>query len=152
MSRHWTSSWSTIGSTQPPQDISARQTLTLFSILEPLLWNAATLEGGKYKRTPYTWPWSAPPLPPNIISLCNPWLPKNGMQGHFSIYCRLFPPGASSNSLRNLLEYTTPVALTVGIVKPNLKEIPNEYQQFAEVFSKSKSKQLPSHRSYNLSI
>jgi len=26
------------------------------------------------------------------------------MQGHFSIYCRLFPPGASSNSLRNLLE------------------------------------------------
>jgi len=45
-----------------------------------------------------------PPLPPNTISLYSPWLPKNGMQGHFSIYCRLFPPGASSNSLRNLLE------------------------------------------------
>jgi len=30
---------------------------------------------------------------------------------HFSIYCRLFPPGASSNSLRNLLESTL-VALT----------------------------------------
>ena len=45
-----------------------------------------------------------PPLPPNIISLCSPWLPKNGIQGHFSIYCRLFPPGALSNSLRNLLE------------------------------------------------
>ena len=51
------------------------------------------------------------PLPPNIISLCGPWLPKNGMQGHFSIYCRLFPLGASSNSLRNLLESTL-VALT----------------------------------------
>ena len=24
-----------------------------------------------------------PPLPPNIISLCSPWLPKNGMQGHY---------------------------------------------------------------------
>jgi len=44
------------------------------------------------------------PLPLNTISLCSLWLPKNGMQGHFSIYCRLFPPGASSNSLRNLLE------------------------------------------------
>ena len=110
-----------------------------------------------------------PPLPLNAISLCSPWLPKNEMQRHFSIYCRLFPLGASSNSLRNLLEvscnifytiiylrnfleYTTPVALIVGVVKPNLKEIPNEYQQFAKVFSKSKSKQLPSHQSYNLSI
>jgi len=45
-----------------------------------------------------------PPLPSNTNSLCSPWLPKNGMQGHFSIYCRLFPPGASYNSLRNLLE------------------------------------------------
>jgi len=44
------------------------------------------------------------PLPPNTISLCSPWLPKNEMQGHFSIYCRLFSPGVSSNSLRNLLE------------------------------------------------
>ena len=43
-------------------------------------------------------------LPPNIISLYSPWLPKNRMQGHFSIYCRLFSPEASSNSLRNLLE------------------------------------------------
>jgi len=45
-----------------------------------------------------------PPLPPNTNLLCSPWLPKNGMQGHFSIYCRLFPLGASFNSLRNLLE------------------------------------------------
>jgi len=45
-----------------------------------------------------------PPLPPNTISLCSLWLPKNGMQGHFSIYFRLFLPEASSNSLRNLLE------------------------------------------------
>jgi len=45
-----------------------------------------------------------PPLPPNTNSLCRLWLPENGMQGHFSIYCRLFPPGVSSNSLRNLLE------------------------------------------------
>jgi len=36
------------------------------------------------KRTPHTWLRS--PLPPNIILLCSPWLPKNGMQGHFSIY------------------------------------------------------------------
>ena len=36
------------------------------------------------------------------------------MQGHFSIYCRLFPPGASSNSLRNLLEFTL-VALTAEL-------------------------------------
>jgi len=36
------------------------------------------------KGTPHTWLRS--PLPPNIISLCSPWLPKNGMQGHFSIY------------------------------------------------------------------
>ena len=56
-----------------------------------------------------------PPLPPNIISLCSSWLPKNGMQGHFSIYCRLFPSGASSNSLRNLLEYSTSVALTAEL-------------------------------------
>ena len=54
-----------------------------------------------------------PPLPPNIISLCNPWLPKNGMQGHFSIYCRLFPPGASSNSLRNLLEVSCNIFHTI---------------------------------------
>ena len=60
--------------------------------------------GGKCKGTPHIWLRSAPLLPPNIISLCSPWLPKNGMQGHFSIYCRLFSPGASSNSLRNLLE------------------------------------------------
>jgi len=40
----------------------------------------------------------------------------------------------------------------VGVVKPNLKGIPNKYQQYAEVFSKSKSKQLPSHWSYNLFI
>jgi len=53
-----------------------------------------------------------PLLPPNIISLYNPWLPKNGMQGHFSIYCRLFPPGASSNSLRNLLEVSCNVFLS----------------------------------------
>ena len=70
------------------------------------------------------------PLPSNIISLCNSQLSKNGIQGYFSIYCRLFPPRASSNSLRNLLEmscnifytiiylrnlleYTAPVALTV---------------------------------------
>ena len=45
-----------------------------------------------------------PPLPPNTNSLCRLWLPENGMQGHFSIYCRLFPLGASFNSLRNLLE------------------------------------------------
>ena len=37
------------------------------------------------------------------------------MQGHFSIYCRLFPSGASSNSLRNLLEYSTSVALTAEL-------------------------------------
>jgi len=43
-------------------------------------------------------------LPPNTNSLYSPWLPKNGMQEHFSIYCRLFPPGALSSSLRNLLE------------------------------------------------
>ena len=45
-----------------------------------------------------------PPLPPNTISLCSPWLSKNGTQGHFSTYCRLFSLEASSNSLRNLLE------------------------------------------------
>ena len=53
------------------------------------------------------------PLPPNIISLCSPWLPKNGIQGHFSIYCRLFPPGASSNSLRNLLEVSCNIFHTI---------------------------------------
>ena len=51
-----------------------------------------------------------PLLPPNTNSLCSPWLPKNGMH---SIYYRLFPLGASSNSLRNLLECSAPVALTL---------------------------------------
>jgi len=37
MSRHWISSWSTIESTQPPQDTSARQTLIPFSSPELLL-------------------------------------------------------------------------------------------------------------------
>jgi len=41
-----TSSRSTIGSTQPPQDTSARLTSTSFSIPEPLLRDAATLEEG----------------------------------------------------------------------------------------------------------
>jgi len=36
------------------------------------------------KGTPHTWLRS--PLSPNLISLYSPWLPKNGMQGHFSIY------------------------------------------------------------------
>ena len=54
-----------------------------------------------------------PPLPPNIISLCSPWLPKNEIQGHFSIYCRLFPPGALSNSLRNLLEVSCNIFHTI---------------------------------------
>jgi len=71
-------------------------------------------------------------LSPNTNSLCCPWLPENGIQGHFSIYCRLFPLGASSNSLRNLLEVScnifhsiiylrnllecsTPVALTAEL-------------------------------------
>ena len=52
-------------------------------------------------------------LPPNIISLCSPWLPKNGIQGHFSIYYRLFPPRASSNSLRNLLEVSCNISYTI---------------------------------------
>ena len=56
-----------------------------------------------------------PLLPPNTISLCSPWLPKNRMQGHFSIYYRLFPLGALSNSLRNLLECSTLVALTAKL-------------------------------------
>ena len=51
MSRHQTSSRSTIESTQPPQDISARQTLMLFSSLKPLLQGAITLKGGKCKGT-----------------------------------------------------------------------------------------------------
>jgi len=42
-----------------------------------------------------------PLLPPNTNSLYSPWLPKNEMH---SIYCRLFPPEALSNSLKNLLE------------------------------------------------
>jgi len=46
MSRHWTLSQSTIGSTQLPQDTSAEQTLMLFLIPEPLLRDAITLEGG----------------------------------------------------------------------------------------------------------
>jgi len=61
-----------------------------------------------------------PPLSPNTISLCRPWLPKNGetgTQGHYSIYiyCRLFSLEASSNSLRNLLEHSAPVALTAEL-------------------------------------
>jgi len=44
MSRRQTSSQSTIKSTQPPQDTSARQTLMLFSSPEPLLQGTATLE------------------------------------------------------------------------------------------------------------
>jgi len=40
----------------------------------------------------------------------------------------------------------------VEVVKPNLEGIPNEYWQFAEVFSKSKSKQLPTYWPYDLSI
>ena len=52
-------------------------------------------------------------MPPNIISLCSSWLPKNGLQGRFSIYCRLFPPGASSNSLRNLLEVSCNIFHTI---------------------------------------
>jgi len=46
MSKHWTLSWSTIGNTQLPQDISTRQTLMPFSIPEPLLQDAAILEEG----------------------------------------------------------------------------------------------------------
>jgi len=74
------------------------------------------------KGIPHTWPWSSPLLPPNIISLCSPWLPKNGMQGYFSIYCRLFPPGASSNSLRNLLESTL-VAITISFKQARFSSI-----------------------------
>ena len=54
--------------------------------------------------------WSYPhyskciPLSPSTLSLFRPWLPNAGTQGHCNIYCRLFPPGTSSNSLRNLLE------------------------------------------------
>jgi len=35
---------------------------------------------------------------------------------------------------------------------PNLTDVPLEYQQFADVFCKSKSKLLPEHCSFNLAI
>ena len=65
-----------------------------------------------------------PPLPSNIISLCSPWLPKNGMQGHFSIYCRLFPLGALSNSLRNLLEVSCNIFHTIIYLRNLLESTP----------------------------
>jgi len=46
--------------------------------------NKITRKDHYCKGTPHTWLRSL--LPPNIISLCSPWLPKNGMQEHFSIY------------------------------------------------------------------
>ena len=39
------------------------------------------------------------------------------MQGHFSIYCRLFPPGALSNSLRNLLEVNCNISYTINLTE-----------------------------------
>jgi len=65
-----------------------------------------------------------PPLPPNIISLCSLWLPKNGMQGHFSIYCRLFPLKALSNSLRNLLEVSCNIFHTIIYLRNLLEFTP----------------------------
>jgi len=65
-----------------------------------------------------------PERPPIAISLCSPWLPKNGMQGHFSIYCRLFSPRASSNSLRNLLEVSCNTFHTIIYLRNLLESNP----------------------------
>jgi len=46
----------------------------------------SNLGEGVNVRGPLIYDSGAPPLPLNTISLCSPWLPKNGMQGHFSIY------------------------------------------------------------------
>ena len=56
--------------------------------------------------------------------MTSPWLPKNGMQGHFSIYCRLFPLGASSNSLRNLLEVSCNIFHTIIYLRNLLESTP----------------------------
>jgi len=79
-------------------DSSPNEAGQISEVVDVVLWYKTHVRG------PLTHDSRVPPLPPNTNSLCSPWLPKNGMQGHFSIYCRLFPLGASSNSLRNLLE------------------------------------------------
>jgi len=83
MSRHQTSSQSTIGSTQLPQDTSARQTLMPFSIPEPLLQDAATLEGGVNVRGPLTHDSGVPPIASQHNFIVQPLVTKEWNAGTF---------------------------------------------------------------------
>ena len=64
------------------------------------------------------------------------WLHPNR---HFSIYCRLFLPEALSNSLRNLLEHSTLVALTESATEEAKSVIHKTQEDMTRYYNRRRS-------------
>src|SRR5882672_7229994 len=90
---------------------------------------------------------------PNPVLPVNPWKPLRVTLINAAAYCRTSKlEGSDCFQLQISLPEVTSHSMTTSEIPVDMSSVPEDYHDFADVFSKSKAGKLADHRPYDLKI